>query len=112
MKTRATKFLRASRKQICSRRPKGIGSAIIGLRLARLVAIFVCVAVFPNAPGAEPAPNSDGQGAYATGKYRNLFVEIGKSPVEIREKIEAAFQQLFHGDPASQTVYYKAGTRA
>lgn len=112
MKTPAAKFLRDSLKHIFSRRPAGSGAAIIGLRRARLVAALACVTVFPNAPGAEPVPNRDGQGAYATGKYRNLFAEIGKSPAEIRQKIDTAFQQLFHGDRASQTVYYEAGTNA
>ena len=39
------------------------------------------------------------QGAFATGKYRNLFLEAGHSQPEIHNKIDAAFQQLFHGDP-------------
>ena len=49
------------------------------------------------------------QGAFATGKYRNLFLEAGHSQPEIRKKIDAAFQQLFHGDPNTQTVYYEVG---
>jgi endo-1,4-beta-D-glucanase Y len=51
-----------------------------------------------------------GSGAYATGRYRNLFVEAGHSPRDTAAKIEAAFQQLFHGDPDTQAVYYRAGT--
>lgn len=62
--------------------------------------------------GAENPPVADGQGAYATGKYRNLFAEAGRSQKEIREKIDSAFQQLFHGDPETQAVYYEAGTNA
>jgi len=58
------------------------------------------------------APSADGHGAFATGKYRNLFAEIGKSPQQIRQKIDSAFQQLFHGDPATQTVYYEAGSNS
>src|SRR5438128_2234922 len=52
---------------------------------------------------------SDGSGAYATGHYRNLFAEAGHSKKEIRQKIEGAFSQLFHGDPANETIYYEAG---
>ena len=62
--------------------------------------------------GAENTTGADGSGAYATGKYRNLFAEAGHSQTEIRQKIDSAFQQLFHGDPNTQTVYYEAGTNA
>src|SRR6185503_2860591 len=34
------------------------------------------------------------------------------SQKEIRQKIESAFQQLFHGEPSTQTVFYEAGTNA
>ena len=61
-------------------------------------------------PGADVPPKADGAGAFATGRYRNLFAEIGKSQAEIREKVDAAFQQLFHGNPTTETVYYEAGT--
>jgi len=56
--------------------------------------------------------SADGKGAYATGKYRNLFAETGHSQKEIRQKIDSAFQQLFHGNAATQAVYYEAGTNA
>jgi oligosaccharide reducing-end xylanase len=49
------------------------------------------------------------QGAYYTGKYRNLFVEDGHSKKEIKAKNEAAFRQLFHGDSATQRVYFEVG---
>jgi oligosaccharide reducing-end xylanase len=62
--------------------------------------------------GAENPSGADGKGAYATGEYRNLFAEAGHSQTEIRQKIDSAFQQLFHGDPNTQTVYYEAGTNA
>ena len=54
----------------------------------------------------------DGSGAYATGKYRNLFAETGHSSTAIQEKIDAAYQQLFHGDPRSQAVFFSAGRNA
>ncbi len=62
--------------------------------------------------GAENPTIADGHGAYATGNYRNLFAEAGHSQAEIRQKIDSTFQQLFHGDPRTQTVYYEAGTNA
>jgi oligosaccharide reducing-end xylanase len=49
------------------------------------------------------------RGAFYTGKYRNLFLDIGHSRKEIKAKNEAAFQQLFHGDSAKQRVYFEAG---
>ncbi len=51
-------------------------------------------------------------GCAIAGKYRNLFVEVGHGKQEVAAKINAAFQQLFHGDPNAQTIYYPAGTNA
>jgi oligosaccharide reducing-end xylanase len=51
----------------------------------------------------------DGSGAYATGHYRNLFVEDGHSQREVDRKLKTAFKRLFHGNPTNQTVYYAAG---
>jgi len=52
---------------------------------------------------------ADGSGAFATGNYRNLFVEAGHSQKEVTAKVNTAFQQLFHGDPCTQAVYFPAG---
>lgn len=73
-----------------------------------LVAASLAMPVL-NAAAATNTSNPDGNGAFVTKKYRNLFAEIGKSPQEIRTKIDSAFQQLFHGDLTNQTVYYEAG---
>ena len=54
----------------------------------------------------------DGSGAFATGKYRNLFAEAGHSQQEIHAKIDRAFQQLFHGNLETQTIYYSAGANS
>jgi len=51
-------------------------------------------------------------GAFATGRYRNLFAEAGHSQKEIRQKIDGAFQQLFHGNPTNETVCYEAGSNS
>lgn len=51
----------------------------------------------------------DGDGAFKTGKYRDLFAEIGHTPAESRAKIEKAFQQLFHGDGQEQRIYFETG---
>jgi len=49
-------------------------------------------------------------GAYATGHYRNLFVEAGRSPQEVSAKIDSVYQQFFFGNPVNQAIYYSAGT--
>ena len=67
------------------------------------ITVMISTAVF----GASP---EDGNGAYVTGKYRNLFAEAGHSQAEIRAKVDGAFQQLFHGDPATQAFFYEAGS--
>jgi len=54
----------------------------------------------------------DGHGAFRSGRYRNLFVEQGHSLAETKAKIEKAFQQLFHGDAATERVYFEAGSNA
>jgi oligosaccharide reducing-end xylanase len=54
----------------------------------------------------------DGDGAYKTGTYRDLFAERGHSAAESRAKIDAAFNQLFHGDKDTQAIYYEAGSNA
>ena len=60
--------------------------------------------------GADNPPNVDGNGAYATGNYRNLFAEAGHSPAEMRQKVDSSFQQLFHGNPTNEAIYFEAGT--
>jgi oligosaccharide reducing-end xylanase len=72
-----------------------------------LGAALVCLAL-----GAVPRTADAQAGAFATGQYRNLFVEAGHSPAEVQARIETTFQQLFHGDSATETVYYPAGENA
>ena len=65
------------------------------------------------ATAALPATGTeDGHGAFASGHYRNLFAEDGHSEAEIRAKVEAAYQQLFHGDPQTQAIVFAAGSNA
>jgi len=45
------------------------------------------------------------------GAYPNLFRDLlGKSQSDIDAKINAAFDQLFHGDPSTQAIYFTTGT--
>jgi oligosaccharide reducing-end xylanase len=66
----------------------------------------------PGATSRAGAAPPAGAGAFATNSYRNLFLEAGHPQNEISAKIQAAFQQLFHGDQETQTVYYPAGQNA
>jgi oligosaccharide reducing-end xylanase len=54
---------------------------------------------------AEPAPS----GAVPTGKYRNLFAEIGKSARDVDAKLSDAYQRLFHGS-ADEALMFDAGS--
>jgi len=58
------------------------------------------------------APPANGAGAYATHHYRNLFAESGHSNRAISKKINAAYAQLFHGDPQTQSVFFHTGRNA
>jgi oligosaccharide reducing-end xylanase len=47
----------------------------------------------------------------APGFYPNAFRDVlGKSDADIAAKISATFNQLFHGDPSSQAIYFTTGT--
>jgi oligosaccharide reducing-end xylanase len=76
-------------------------------RIAASLAAWALGAV--AAAGPPPASLEDGAGAYATGRYRNLFVEAGRTPAEVDAKVEAAYRQLFHGDPETERLFFPAG---
>jgi len=98
-------------------------AALLELRWREILCIFALItscaagalAADPQAsksPSTAASKLNDGSGAFATGHYRNLFVENGHSQKEIDGKIEAAYQQLFHGDPQTQAVFFPAGKNA
>lgn len=63
-----------------------------------------------NAPlGDIPSMPGDGQGAYKTHQYRDLFAEQGHTQAESKAKIDKAFQQLFHGDGQEERLYFETG---
>jgi oligosaccharide reducing-end xylanase len=65
-----------------------------------------------SASAALPPISPPVEGAVTTRRYRNLFAERGHGTAEIDQKIERAWAQLFHGDPANESVYYAAGENA
>jgi oligosaccharide reducing-end xylanase len=89
----------------------------VSVKSARYCAVFWVSAVWLilgwySLRGAEASVKADGNGAFATGRYRNLFAENGHAMPEIRKKIDDAFQQLFHGDPANEAIFYEAGSNS
>ena len=46
--------------------------------------------------------------AFETGKYRNLFAEIGKSQEEIQKKLDDCFNTFFYGSE-EERIYHTAG---
>lgn len=62
--------------------------------------------------GEIPRMPGDGEGAYKTHEYRDLFSELGHSTAESRAKIDKAFQQLFHGDGQEERIYFETGANA
>ena len=65
-----------------------------------------------SATGIAQASANAGEGANATGEYRNLFAEDGHSKSEIQAKIKAAYKQLFHGDAQTEAIAFSAGKNA
>ena len=78
-----------------------------------IVILIVCVGMPLSVRDSAPSGSFDSvqdsrtKGAYYSGRYDNLFVELlGKSEREVRAKVNSAFNQLFYGDNNAQRVYY------
>ena len=72
---------------------------------------FVMPLPHTDAPLGEIARmTGDGDGAFKTHQYRDLFAEQGHPAPESRAKIEKAFQQLFHGDGQEERIYFETGS--
>ena len=81
------------------------GSSLVGCSPAS-------TAVSPSMTAMPTLLSPSQTGAFYTGEYRNLFEEyLGKSETEIQAKIDAAWEQLFYGDDASERVSAKLGFR-
>ena len=78
--------------------------------VASLLLLFGCVPF--HAQGQHARPAGAKAGAAVTGHFRNLFVEAGVPKKEVGKKLDAAFQQLFHGDPTTEAIYFAAGRNA
>ena len=49
-------------------------------------------------------------GARTSGKYRNLFLEMGKKPADIDAKVLSMFQQLFENTNEDERLYWDFGS--
>ncbi len=74
--------------------------------------LFLSLTAFCWSVALQAKAATSAQGAFLTGTCRNLFVEGGHRPQEVTDRVYATFQQLFHGDPKSQAVYFPVGTNA
>ena len=75
------------------------------MTMRRLIFLLLAMALALPAMAADTAA-----GAFATGQYRNLFKEyLGKTDAEIDAKLDAAWQQLAHGDPVNQQLIFPVG---
>ena len=63
--------------------------------LAALFVFFLAAANSVAGAASHPAKLSDGSGAYATGKYANLFAEEGHPQKEISAKIQTRVSAAF-----------------
>lgn len=81
--------------------------------MKKLISSMLCLSMLVASlmPVKAATPNPPSVGAYESGVHRNLFKEIGKTDEEIQQKLEAAFQQLFHGND-NQRLYYESGDMA
>jgi oligosaccharide reducing-end xylanase len=80
--------------------------------LTRAIGLLCCTLFFTTSATVASTAKSvspAGSGAFATGQYRNLFREAGHSQAQIDAKLNAAFNQLFHGDPKTQAIFYSTG---
>jgi oligosaccharide reducing-end xylanase len=87
----------------------GLAAFLFSLSAGGTVALLLLAGCQTELAPHNPA---DGVGAFATGRYRNLFLEAGHSPGDVRKRVEAAYQQLFHGDSNTQAVYFEVGTNS
>ncbi len=63
-----------------------------------------------TATATRTMPVSTSVKSMQTGRYRNLFAEyLGQSEAAVKEKIDAAWNQLFYGEDSTERVYYPVG---
>jgi len=64
----------------------------------------------PYVPPPPPAPESPSTGAVATGVYRNMFTEWGKTTAEVTAKVNTAWNKLFVSGTADEKIFIETGS--
>jgi oligosaccharide reducing-end xylanase len=90
--------------------------ARLGIALLSAAAVLTTTAQAQAGQASSAASEGSGRNAQAQGgHYANLFEQAGYSHHSVKRKIEAAWQQLFHGDPGTapdfydgQSIYYQS----
>ena len=78
-------------------------------QIVKAAVATVSAAALVTAAAATPASAqtaAHGKGAVSSGVYTNLFAQTGYSKKAIKTKLNAAWTQLFHGDPGTQANRY------
>ncbi|MDE6453591.1 MAG: hypothetical protein K2L27_05245 [Muribaculaceae bacterium] len=57
-----------------------------------------------------PEPELPAQGAFVTGRYRNLFAEAGYSEAQVQQRIDELWATYFEGDKDTERLYYESGS--
>ncbi|WP_111978600.1 glycosyl hydrolase family 8 [Algibacillus agarilyticus] len=61
-------------------------------------------------PPPPPAPILPDEGSYDSGVYRNMFNELGYSQAEVKAKLNAVYDQLFHStDLENEAIFIPVG---
>jgi oligosaccharide reducing-end xylanase len=93
--------------------PDRFDSAHLARAALRVLASSLAIAVAACGGGGSsepPPPPPCVQGAYCTGEYSNLFVEVlGKTQEEVDAKVAGAFDQLFFPANPDQRIYFEVG---
>ena len=72
------------------------------MKLRNLAAILATSALVGQVKAYTPWT----KGAFETGKYRNVFVEMGYQPTEVENKLNEVFNDVFRGP---NKVYFEVG---
>ena len=91
---------------------RGLSPTHAGLAFLGLVVLMLVAGCRLGGSTTSSELRNAGRGEVATAQYRNLFLEHGHAPAEIQAKINDAFASLFHGDAATQTVFYAGGANS
>lgn len=77
--------------------------------LAVLLWLYGCGAATTSVATTAVPTTAASTASAQSGQYPNLFRSLGHPTPAVQSKIAMAFMQLFHGDPATQALYFADG---